>query len=109
MIMNICEIWKTWQVPLVSAPVLAVSAPQMQATVASADQTIALVKGVLQIILLVGTIAFTLYQGLRARGRWKREKDMAQIVKEAHSECPKAQGGECPLAKRLHAYDNPKA
>jgi len=106
MIMNIVEFVKNWNVPIVSAPVLAVSAQQ---TALAPDQTILIVKGVLQIILLVGTILFTVYQIFRARGRWKRERELEQLIAEAQSECEKAQSGKCPLAKRLHADDNAKA
>lgn len=107
MIMNVVEFFKTWNVPIVSAPVLAVSAQQMHAP-DMADHTILIVKGILQIILLVGTILFTVYQVFRARGRWKRERELEKLIGEAQGECEKAKGGDCPLAKRLDAYDNAK-
>ena len=103
MLMRIAAAIKDWNVPIVGTAGLAASAPSV--TVAD---SLEVTKGVLQILLLIGTIGFTTYQGLRARVRWKREKNLEKLLEEAHHECSHAKTGHCPLARRLDSYDDAK-
>lgn len=90
--------WKTLCLPAVNGVVLALT------TMEHIDAFLR----VCQIMLVLSTIVFTLVQTKRILMRTKREKQMSNLVDEAHRECQKAQIGNCPLKNRLEKLEAEK-
>lgn len=61
-----------------------------------------------QVILVLCTIVFTVYQIRRLQVRLKNEKQLRGIIADAQHECDKAQHNDCPLKKKMDTMEREK-